>query len=136
MPSGTPWPSLQRSCCRVNPGLCNWLFDRPPACLVVLPARRYTGALPAAQLLYARALFLNASYDAASRKAGDLLRVNPGLVAGHLLVAKAALQQVRRAGRAGGGSGGSGEGHLLVGTAALQQVGKGADCNLWTVRWG
>ncbi len=29
---------------------------------------RYTGQLPAAQLLYARALYLNGSLDAASRK--------------------------------------------------------------------
>jgi hypothetical protein len=63
---------------------------------------RFTGQLPEATRLYARALFLNGSLDAAARKAGEALRGAPGDAGG----APLGGQHLRAAG-AGGARGGS-----------------------------
>ena len=58
---------------------------------------RWTGALPEAQLLYARALYLNANFEAAQRKALDVLRGCPEDMSAHLLVVSTYVHQGRPA---------------------------------------
>ncbi len=57
-------------------------------------------ALLEAALLHARALYLNGVLDAALRKAGDILRMNPEESSAHLLICSVYVAQVgRRRGR-------------------------------------
>ncbi|KAI8469287.1 MAG: intraflagellar transport protein [Monoraphidium minutum] len=65
-------------------------------CIRILEALgRFTGQLPAAQLLYARALYLNGALDAAARKAADALRGDPGDAAPQLLLVSICVRQGR-----------------------------------------
>jgi tetratricopeptide repeat protein 21B len=58
---------------------------------------RFTHAHPEAQLLGARALFLNGALDAASRKAADILRFNGDNIQAVLLVVGVHVRQGRPA---------------------------------------
>ncbi|GBF90474.1 hypothetical protein Rsub_03470 [Raphidocelis subcapitata] len=56
---------------------------------------RYTGQLSEACRLYARALYLNGSFEAAGRKAAEALRAAPDDAGAHLLVVSIFVQQGR-----------------------------------------
>lgn len=58
---------------------------------------RFTHAHPEAQMLSAKALFLNGALDAASQKAADILRCNGDNVQAVLLVVSAHVRQGRPA---------------------------------------
>lgn len=79
------------------------LYPAPPCCSPQVTRAldlltKQAPALLEAALLHARALYLNGVLDAALRKAGDILRMNPEESSAHLLICSVYVAQVGRRG--------------------------------------